>query len=1104
IPKHLAFIGTKYSGFDTFVNWNEERKEFFINSFHPNLSEIVKKLNEADPGCAVDVRGTMIFGKIKNLTEEQFLNIIDPKILEPKKIDYGTPTGEFLTPEEMLEMGTDAIPELNYEDGQSKTENKTEKIKNKIESLETRKVGLENTISVFMKEMPNQNFAELDNFVKFYEKKLSETKIKILIEYFEDKIKKINLIKESLAQKEVLEKRLNNLKAIPEEKIETENQEPEKEEPKNTEEQKENVIDKKLSYKTYVRKEGIIETGKLEIANLPKEIIHEFKGEEHEVYMNNPELQGILLARDGNYLFKAMQGRLFTLAKVGDFYLPFYISSNGTSGKKAGEWYPFFGYTGDWLVKGNVTPDGKMEYSNKISAVQNLLNKNFKIPNNFFNQEGKMATTDGKPLFDLNSVAKYQSWFVETKSSEFDKRRKDELTWVGEKTGLYPTKVTNTSEPSDDSAWQWRHNIISLIETGKTYENKPEEPNEKVKTETPEKPKEQFEYETKNYSIKEIENTLKEYLLSMDGIKTVNIKLTGVGEKINLKGEIDGKAKIEIKGTMQNKNGIIDFEKEPKIKMGFAARTLAGIMGINIKQEIQKVPEHIKKFIEKKENQIVEKMEIKNGQLEVTFKKKVGEAIKEKEKTRENQLEKITLKDVPVYMAGDSGGFHVFEQETDEEVKKVLYFNIKDNRDLFDKEDSTTSLAEIIKKDEIAEKSREHLKKRGWSEDRMKDVGPKEEERKDLHDVVHLYLKATGPRDRSTTTIGIKIPKGIDPSPFMKKLAEEVYEEGNKIGALYFTYSDVDKLGWNEFHKRQSALKTFAQEQFIKYANEQIENKKETSKPEIKKQNPEELFEDKKEKSETENKEISIHRTTQTEYNKLAKEFNVQTVKDVGRVFVLGEEEAQEVFDAFHDTYKAIEQKNEISLEEIKKKINELYGLDFHDREAMDAGYPPKQIIVRMIEENFDRTINDLEENSKTPDKKQEERIKIRIKRIKALVDFLKELKVKPSFIGPKETTKAKNEKDIEKLKEIAGNYPYLISKAEEGEIQFLLTENSIYFRNKYSSDVEMWDGEKSYGFSPEDDVKLLKQLDEKYETETWETWNKKVADLITKVESKE
>ncbi|MFA6274473.1 MAG: hypothetical protein WC662_04905, partial [Candidatus Paceibacterota bacterium] len=41
IPKHLAFIGTKYSGFDTFVNWNEERKEFFINSFHPNLSEIV-------------------------------------------------------------------------------------------------------------------------------------------------------------------------------------------------------------------------------------------------------------------------------------------------------------------------------------------------------------------------------------------------------------------------------------------------------------------------------------------------------------------------------------------------------------------------------------------------------------------------------------------------------------------------------------------------------------------------------------------------------------------------------------------------------------------------------------------------------------------------------------------------------------------------------------------------------------------------------------------------------------------------------------------------------------------------------------------------------
>lgn len=69
-----------------------------------------------------------------------------------------------------------------------------------------------------------------------------------------------------------------------------------------------------------------------------------------QVYINNPKLQNVLLARNGNYLFRAMQGRFFVIAKVGDFYLPFYISSAGTSGSNQGDWYPFFGYN-NWLVR---------------------------------------------------------------------------------------------------------------------------------------------------------------------------------------------------------------------------------------------------------------------------------------------------------------------------------------------------------------------------------------------------------------------------------------------------------------------------------------------------------------------------------------------------------------------------------------------------------------------------------------------------------------------------------------------------------------------------------------------------------------------------------
>jgi hypothetical protein len=86
IPEKLDFIGTKALGKDTYISWNEKKQSFFIDSFHPNLSKIIKALNEKDPGCALDVRGTMVFGTINKLTEEEFLDIIDPKILKNSKI----------------------------------------------------------------------------------------------------------------------------------------------------------------------------------------------------------------------------------------------------------------------------------------------------------------------------------------------------------------------------------------------------------------------------------------------------------------------------------------------------------------------------------------------------------------------------------------------------------------------------------------------------------------------------------------------------------------------------------------------------------------------------------------------------------------------------------------------------------------------------------------------------------------------------------------------------------------------------------------------------------------------------------------------------------
>ena len=56
----------------------------------------------------------------------------------------------------------------------------------------------------------------------------------------------------------------------------------------------------------------------------------------------------------------------------------------------------------------------------------------------------------------------------------------------------------------------------------------------------------------------------------------------------------------------------------------------------------------------------------------------------------------------------------------------------------------------------------------------------------------------------------------------MKKLAEEVYEAGRNIGALNFSPDCLKEKGWDEFHRRQAELKSFAKEQFLKYANEQM------------------------------------------------------------------------------------------------------------------------------------------------------------------------------------------------------------------------------------------------------------------------------------------
>ena len=95
---------------------------------------------------------------------------------------------------------------------------------------------------------------------------------------------------------------------------------------------------------------------------------------------------GIILTDTKGYsIFNAM-GRTFVLCNVNGNVIPFYQSSKGTSGKIKGNWYPFFGYTWNWLIKGDVDENGKMSYSSEIDKITELLNRNFKIPTDFNNK----------------------------------------------------------------------------------------------------------------------------------------------------------------------------------------------------------------------------------------------------------------------------------------------------------------------------------------------------------------------------------------------------------------------------------------------------------------------------------------------------------------------------------------------------------------------------------------------------------------------------------------------------------------------------------------------------------------------------------------------
>lgn len=188
----------------------------------------------------------------------------------------------------------------------------------------------------------------------------------------------------------------------------------------------------------------------------------------HHIRINASALKEVLLEVEGIQIFRALK-RFMVVAKVGNIHLPFYISSEGTSGKQAGAWYPFFGYTGDWLAKGDVSEGGAMHYHPEISRVQKLLNDNLILPKDFISPTGMFGTGSTGPygaepeqvLFNLNDHLSYRNWLLTDEAKNSKKDWLDEQRFVQRMTGYYPN--AQRIEPHSEHIYEWIKEVTDQI-----------------------------------------------------------------------------------------------------------------------------------------------------------------------------------------------------------------------------------------------------------------------------------------------------------------------------------------------------------------------------------------------------------------------------------------------------------------------------------------------------------------------------------------------------------------------------------------------------------------------------------------------------------------
>jgi hypothetical protein len=191
-------------------------------------------------------------------------------------------------------------------------------------------------------------------------------------------------------------------------------------------------------------------------------------GKSIEVKIDRDALNAILI-KTGNGVVHVVGSRYIVLARVGAAHVPFYRSSSGTDGKKQGEWYPFFGHTGDWIIKGDIANDGSMNYSPEISEVQKVLNEHLILPDtSVLNREFNMTSVkDGSILYSVGNDIPMDNFIdsVEFKNrgDNFDEA---ERLYVKNITGYDPVQLKGHHPGFKDGKEQMVRDWISEVVKG--------------------------------------------------------------------------------------------------------------------------------------------------------------------------------------------------------------------------------------------------------------------------------------------------------------------------------------------------------------------------------------------------------------------------------------------------------------------------------------------------------------------------------------------------------------------------------------------------------------------------------------------------------------